>query len=136
MNFREPDAMNDILSRVLRYGVVASAAILVFGTTLLLVSYGSVDASAFLTYLPQQIPHNSFTVNPSALLQGVAALNPFAVIELGVLVLLATPVSRVLFSIFLFAAERDATYVKITIVVLLLLLFSMLATPLIPAFNA
>ncbi|MDG6975316.1 MAG: DUF1634 domain-containing protein [Nitrososphaerota archaeon] len=54
----------------------------------------------------------------------------------GVVVLIATPVTRVLFAVLLFAAERDMTYVKITVVVLFLLLFSMLATPFIPLFNA
>ncbi|MDG6964168.1 MAG: DUF1634 domain-containing protein, partial [Nitrososphaerota archaeon] len=72
----------------------------------------------------------------SALALGVAKLDPFSVIELGVIVLIATPVSRVFFSILLFAAEKDMTYVKITLVVLALLLFSMLVTPFIPAFHA
>jgi uncharacterized membrane protein len=42
----------------------------------------------------------------------------------------------VLISVLLFAAEGDRLYVYITAVVLALLLFSMLVTPFIPAFNA
>ena len=128
--------MNDILSRVLRYGVVLAVAILALGALLLVASYGFSDSSTFLTYFPGQIPHGSFNPNPASLPQGVARLDPFSIIELGVIVLIATPVSRVSFSVLLFAAEKDGTYVKITVVVLVLLLFSMLVTPFIPAFNA
>ena len=63
-------------------------------------------------------------------------MEPYAIIELGVLTLLATPVVRVLTSVFLFAAEGDRLYMYITAAVLLLLLFSMLATPFIPGFYA
>ncbi len=136
MNFREPDSMNNVLSDVLRYGVLLSAAVIVLGTLLLLAKFGFSSASDFLTYLPGQIPHGSFTVSLSALPGGIAELDPFSVIELGVIFLLATPVARVLFSVFLFAAEGDKTYVYITTAVLLLLLFSILVTPFIPAFNA
>ncbi len=136
MNLRDPDAMNGILSRVLRFGVLIAAAILIFGTALLIANYSSANSSDFVTYTPNQIPHSSVVVSLSAIPQGIATLDPFAIIELGVIVLLATPVSRVLCSIFLFAAERDTAYVKITLVVLILLLFSIIVTPFIPIFNA
>ena len=136
MNFSEPDSMNDVLSGVLRYGVILAAAIIAFGAVLLIANYGPVDSSAMLAYNPSQIPHGNFDPNPAVLLQGVAALDPLSVIELGVIVLIATPVSRVLFSILLFMAEKDMTYAKITAVVLTLLLFSMLVTPFIPLFSA
>lgn len=45
-------------------------------------------------------------------------------IQLGLLVLLATPVARVAFSIVAFALQRDAMYVGITLVVLIVLLYS------------
>ena len=136
MNFSDPDAMNDILSRVLRYGVLLAAAILVFGFILLASAYGSNSTSGYLRYVPNQVPHSDSFVGVSALPQGIASLDPYSIIELGVIVLLATPVSRVFFSILLFAAERDRTYVKITVVVFILLLFSMVVSPLIPFFNA
>ena len=46
------------------------------------------------------------------------------IIQLGLLVLLATPVARVLFSIVAFAMQRDRLYVGITVVVLAVLLYS------------
>jgi uncharacterized membrane protein len=135
MNFRDPESMNLILGRVLRCGVLLSAATVLFGTFLLALSYGSADSGAFLTYLPDQIPHSAFDVGPGALLHGLAALSAFSWIELGAIILIATPVSRVLVSVFLFAAERDRLYVLVTAIVLVLLLFSMLVTPFIPLFQ-
>jgi uncharacterized membrane protein len=47
-----------------------------------------------------------------------------AIVMLGLLLLVATPVARVAFSIFAFAIERDRLYVAITLGVLTLLLVS------------
>lgn len=135
MNLRDPSSMNVVLSNVLRYGVLLSAAIIIFGTALLITREGFASVGAFVTYNPNQVPHGTFAVSLGAMVQGLLVLDPFAVIELGVLALLATPVARVLFSALLFAAEGDRTYVYVTVVVLLLLLFSMLVTPFIPGFN-
>jgi len=135
LNFRDPDSMNLVIGNVLRYGVLLSAAIVLFGTLLLAASNGFGDSSDFLTYINNQVPHSSFYVSFSSLFNGLASLNAFAWIELGVIVLIATPVSRVLISVFLFAAERDRLYMAVTAVVLLLLLFSMLVTPFIPLFQ-
>jgi uncharacterized membrane protein len=44
---------------------------------------------------------------------------------LGLLLLIATPVARVAFSIFGFAAEKDWMYVVFTIIVLAILLYSL-----------
>jgi uncharacterized membrane protein len=49
------------------------------------------------------------------------------VIQLGILVLIATPVARVLFSMLGFALERDWMYVVITAIVLALLLYSLIS---------
>jgi uncharacterized membrane protein len=136
MNPRDPESMTNVLSGVLRFGVLLSGAIMLVAVALFVARYSSQSASEFLTYIPGQIPHGQFTVGLSSLPAGLAELDPFSYVELGVIVLLATPVARVLLSVFLFAAEGDRTYVYITTAVLLLLLFSILVTPLIPIFNA
>ena len=46
-------------------------------------------------------------------------------IQLGLLILIATPVARVAFSAFGFAVERDYLYVGITLFVLAVLLYSL-----------
>jgi len=54
--------------------------------------------------------------------EGLAALRPQAIGQLGLLVLVATPILRVLTSLIAFALERDRLYVGITSVVLAILL--------------
>ena len=136
MNIRDPDSMNGIIGNVLRYGVLLSAAVVLFGTFLLASSSGTSETSGILTYHPDQVPHGNYDVSFHGLISGLMNFNAYSWIELGVIFLIATPVSRVLISIFLFAAERDRLYVIIASVVLTLLLFSMLVTPFIPFFHA
>jgi uncharacterized membrane protein len=49
-------------------------------------------------------------------------------IQFGLLLLIATPVARVMFSIAAFALERDRTYVVVTLIVLGILLYSLLGS--------
>ena len=53
-------------------------------------------------------------------------------IQLGVLLLIATPVARVAFSVYVFARQRDRLYIIVTLMVLVLLLFSLFAGPWLP----
>jgi len=135
MNLRDPESMNAIVGNVLRYGVILSAITVFLGVVLLASANGTSDSSSALQYYPSQVPHGDFPVSFQALYNGLASFSSFAWIELGVIFLIATPVSRVLISVFLFAAERDRLYVAITAVVLAMLLFSMLLTPFIPLFQ-
>lgn len=60
----------------------------------------------------------------------VAAAGPsdcHAVIQLGLLLLILTPIARVAFSMVAFAFERDRTYVVLTAIVLVILLYSLVA---------
>ena len=136
MNLKDPDSMNLVIGKVLRYGVLISAVVTLAGALLLVANSGFSGTSGLLTYNPSQVPHGTFPVSLDALMSGLAQAQPYAIIELGVILLIATPVSRVSVSVFLFAAERDREYVYITAVVLALLLFSMLVTPFIPIFHA
>jgi uncharacterized membrane protein len=46
-------------------------------------------------------------------------------IQLGLLLLIATPVARVAFSVYAFARQRDFLYVGVTLIVLTVLLFGL-----------
>lgn len=127
--------MNALISGLLRYGVILSATIIGIGTVLMLLGNWGQDISQLVVYNPNQLPHGNFDPSLGHMVAGLASLNPQSIIELGVLVLLATPAARVLLSVLLFSAEGDRTYAYITAVVLCLLLFSMLVTPYIPGFN-
>lgn len=62
-------------------------------------------------------------------LKGVAAqvwaFRGRGIIQLGLLLLIATPLARVIFSVLAFARQRDWTYVVVTLLVLAVLLFSL-----------
>ena len=57
--------------------------------------------------------------------EGMAGLHGQAIIQFGLLLLIATPVARVAFSAVGFAMERDYMYVVITLIVLAILLYSL-----------
>jgi uncharacterized membrane protein len=118
------DKFSSLIGFVLRYGVIASFAIVTFGC-ILLFAEGRTGYSTLTS--AQQLVDNqdSFLIGLVPLLQGVASLKPYAVIDVGLLVLLATPVARVVVSIPLFAAEKRYIFVAITATVLAILLVSM-----------
>ena len=58
---------------------------------------------------------------------GALALHARAIIQLGLLLLIATPVARVVFSVYAFARQRDWVYVVVTLIVLGVLLYSLLS---------
>jgi uncharacterized membrane protein len=60
------------------------------------------------------------------ILAGAVALRARSIIQLGLLILIATPIARVAFSFIGFALERDRSYLFITAIVLTILLYSLI----------
>ena len=108
---------------VLRYGVIASFTIIAIGSALLFLE-GQTGYYPLGTAEQLFDRHNEFLIGLVPLLQGVITAKPYAIIDFGLLVLLATPIARVLISVFLFLEERRYAFVLITVTVLGLLLFS------------
>lgn len=104
-----------IISHVLRGGVVVSAAIILLGMVWFYLQM-AITGHATLAF-----PH-TFT----GIVQRLAHGEPLAVVSLGLLILLLTPILRVAISIVIFALERDWLYTVITILVLAILLISLL----------
>jgi uncharacterized membrane protein len=113
----------EIIGILLRTGVTI-AAIVVFAAGIpYLIQHGSTNPDYHIFRSePDQLRHISGIIKSSI------ALDPVAIIQLGILILIATPVARVAFSVFAFAEERDWMYVIVTLIVLALLLFSLSAT--------
>ena len=128
--------MSAVVGSVLRYGVILSGLVLIAGVLRLASLSAYSDTGEFLIYNPSVIPHGNFNASLQGLVSGLPVLDPVSLIELGAILLIATPVARVFVSILLFVAEGDRLYVAVTLVVFLLLLFSMLVTPFIPGFQA
>jgi uncharacterized membrane protein len=108
-----------IISGVLRGGVVLSAAVILLGVVLYYLRNPRANPAIAQ---PEAFPHSL-----AAVLAGLAHADGLAIIVLGLLILLATPVIRVAVSIVAFALEGDRLYVAITALVLLILVVSFIA---------
>jgi uncharacterized membrane protein len=112
-----------VIGLVLRYGVMASFGLVALGSLLLFLE-GRTGYSELGT-AEQLFEARNDLVGLGALLQGLESAKPYTIIDLGLVLLLATPVARVVISIFLFLDERRYAFVAITAAVLAILLFSM-----------
>lgn len=122
-----PDApMTRAISLLLVIGVGLSALVLALGLALVMATgQTGYHTTADMTLILAREGTVAFPRDIGGVLQGAVELRPFAVIELGALLLIATPVLRVAASVLLFFLERDYLYTGITLVVLALLMFSM-----------
>lgn len=110
-----------MIGNLLRAGVLLAASVVVFGGLIYLIRHGWQLAdfgvfrgeAAALRTLP-------------AIVRGALHLHGKSIIQLGLVLLIATPVARVAFSAVAFAIERDYLYVVLTLVVLAVLLYSLL----------
>lgn len=109
-----------IIGNLLRAGVLLAAAVVLVGGGIFLVRHGSA-APHYAVF--QGEPTDLRT--PSGVLAEAARLQGRGIIQLGLLLLLATPLARVAFSVFAFAMERDRLYVIVTLIVLAVLVFSL-----------
>jgi uncharacterized membrane protein len=109
-----------VVGNLLRTGVILAAVVVSIGGALYLVKYGTTTPH-YETFhgVPADLR------SPSGIVADAIALRPRGIIALGLLLLIATPVARVAFTIFAFFMEKDATYVGVTVVVLAVLLFSL-----------
>ncbi len=114
------ERIEQVLSALLRIGVIAAAAIVLAGGVFYLIRYGGTTPD-----------YRVFHGEPADLrgvggiVREVLGLHRRATIQLGLLVLMAIPVARVALQSFAFLKQRDTTYVIISLAVLSLLIFSM-----------
>ena len=108
------------LGNLLRLGVMIAAGIALLGGCIYLLRHGG-DSLSYHTF-----HRGSATLrSPIGILGDAVMLHARGIIQLGVLVLIATPIARVLFSVFGFLRERDRLYVAVTFIVLAILVYSL-----------
>ena len=114
------DALEGVMSGILRVGVVVAAALVATGGVVYLLRVGG------------QTPHyGSFSVaarslrDPATIARDAFRGQSTALIELGLIVLVLTPVARVTFALLAFLRLRDRLYVAFSAVVLTVLIFSL-----------
>jgi len=112
-----------LISNLLRTGVIFSLGLIVLGTV--------VSFAQHPEYLTERFSVGSASAPRTAILHslsdvaaGLKAFNGEAIVTLGILLLIATPVVRVGVSIFAFIYQRDRLYTFITATVFCLLLLS------------
>lgn len=115
------------IGKLLRYGVMISCAITLFGGIIYLFQQNG----SMPDYTPTA-SNDTFTGvavylrELSTILPRALSLDGAAIIQVGVLVLIATPVLRVAFSAIAFLIEKDYMYVVITLIVLAIIIANML----------
>jgi uncharacterized membrane protein len=115
------ERVEQVVGNLLRVGVVLSALVVLAGGVCYLYQEGSAPASE----------HHVFKGEPAqtrrilGIIRDAWGLHPLGLIEFGLLLLIATPVARVVFSVVAFIAQHDRTYVMITLLVLAILLYSL-----------
>jgi len=113
--------VEQMVGNLLRIGVLVAAAVALVG------------GIAFMTHHGSLVPdHSVFRGQPamlsslSGVISGTLALEPAAIVQLGIVLLIATPVARVLLTLVAFAVQRDWMYVLISAIVLALLTYSLI----------
>jgi len=114
------ERLESLLGNVLRWGVALAATVVLLGAAVFLVRHGAAPPV-----------YHAFRGEPSDLrtvpgiFREASGGSGRGLIQLGLLLLIATPVARVVLSIAVFALKRDARYVLITFVVLAVLMYSL-----------
>jgi uncharacterized membrane protein len=117
------ERMERFIGALLRTGVLLAASLVLAGAVVSLAQHRG-----------QRPDYQVFRGEPRTLrgVEGIVrdalALDGPGLVQIGLLVLIATPVARVAFSVLAFAAQRDRKYVVITLIVLAVLGFSLFGT--------
>jgi len=112
------------IGNLLRLGVVTAAAVVLLGGTLYLARHG-METPSYRVFHGEPAAFRSV----GGIFGSAAHLGGRGTIQLGLLLLIATPISRVAFAALGFAMERDRTYVVVSLIVLATLLFSLAGGP-------
>ena len=112
--------MDRWIGNLLRCGVLLSAAVALSGGVwhLMQAGGGAPDLRVFRAE-PAELR------SVAGVLRGAGAGSPAAVIQLGLLLLIATPIARVALAAVAFATQRDRTYAVISLIVLAVLAASL-----------
>ncbi|MGO9136319.1 MAG: DUF1634 domain-containing protein [Syntrophales bacterium] len=110
-----------IISVLLRIGVVGAAALVLTGGVLYLFQYG-MTVSHYQVF--QGEPLRLCTLG--GIIATALTFESSGIIQLGLLLLILTPIARVVFCVVAFGIQRDRLYVSVTLIVLVVLLYDLL----------
>ena len=113
--------METIMGRLLQAGVLLASAVVAAGGLL----YCRNRAHGVVSYRTF-ISRPTDLMSPAELLHQVATGDAAALIQVGVLLLIATPIARVVFAVVGFSLERDRLYIAVSLLVFAILIFGLL----------
>ena len=111
-----------VIGRLLQIGVFAAAAVVLLGAVMFLVQHGR-NPAEFSVFVPGAPTLRTV----GGILRGALALDSAAIVQLGLVMLIMTPIARVALTLIAFVIQRDRLYVLITALVLVLLLYGLIA---------
>lgn len=118
---REQDTrVQQAVGNLLRVGVILAALVVAAGGVLFLLRHGG-SVPDYRVFRGEPVDLRAF----SGIVRDAFTGSGRGIIQLGLLILVATPVARVAFTAVAFAFERDRTYVLVALLVLSLLLKSL-----------
>jgi len=117
---QQDQRLNQIMAVLLRTGVLLAAGLVFVGGIIFLMRHPQPTTNYGVFHGE---PEELRTI--SGIFREARQLHGRGLIQLGLLLLIATPVARVLFSVFAFLYERDWTYLAVTILVWSLLTYSL-----------
>ncbi|WP_293888921.1 MULTISPECIES: DUF1634 domain-containing protein [unclassified Sphingobacterium] len=112
-----------LVGQILRTGVVIASSILVLGGILYLIVHGQETVPNYRDFVGEENANTTIT----GIITGAFSRNVPQVIQLGVLLLICTPIVRVIGSLFGFVIEKDKLYIIITLIVLAVIIGSILS---------
>lgn len=115
------ERLERVISTLLRTGVILSATVVFLGGACFLAQHGKETAN-YHTFHSVQASFRTIT----GVLGAVRQSDCRAIIQLGLLLLIMTPIARVAFSLVGFALERDRVYTGLTAVVLAILVYGLI----------
>jgi uncharacterized membrane protein len=115
--------VEQIIGNLLRTGVILAVSVMLAGGIYYLSRHAN-DPSGHHTFEPEKVP--LYLKDMGEIVTAAVQGNSLAIMQVGLLLLILTPVARVVFTVFAFLWERDYLYLVITLIVLSILLYSLL----------
>lgn len=111
--------MELIIGYLLRYGVLTASLVVLAGGVVYLIRHGH-QLPAYRQFLGEPDKFRK----PGLMWQAVMRGEGQPLIMMGLLVLIATPIARIAFSILGYLLEKDYLYTVLTVIVLLVILWN------------
>ena len=114
------EQVNRIISSLLRFGLILSAVLVIFGAAIYMARHCS-ESFSYSVFRGEPPNYRSLP----GIIKEAVEFHGRGFILAGLILLIATPVARVAFSVLAFLRQRDFIYVTATLIVLFILLFSL-----------